>query len=126
MNVVPPAQFLPSYIFFTDPTYGYTEIAVTREKASDNTFKDVKLDCMSGNVTGWLPIGTSNTYQYAHVDLRHAGAAVGTCDNGLHNISSAEKFGITVWGYDSASSYAYPAGASVKPINSVVVPPTPH
>ena len=35
-------------------------------------------------------------------------------------------FGITVWGYDSASSYAYPAGASVKPINTVVVPPVPN
>lgn len=126
VNVVPPAQFLPSYIFFTDPTYGYTEIALVREKASDNTFKDVKLDCMSGPVTGWLPVGSSGQYEYAHVDLRHAGAAVGTCDNGLHNIASTEKFGITVWGYDSASSYAYPAGASVKPINSVVVPPTPH
>ncbi len=126
VNVVPQAQFLQSYIFFTDPTYGYTEIALIREKASDNTFKDVKLDCMSGPVTGWLPIGTSATYQYTHVDLRHAGTAVGSCDNGLHNISSSEKFGITVWGYDSASSYAYPAGASVKPINSVVVPPTPH
>ncbi len=125
VNVVPPAQFLPSYIFFTDPTYGYTEIALARELASDNTFKDVTLDCL-GTVTGWQPIGTSGQYEYVHVDLRHAGAAVGKCDNGLHTISSAQPFGITVWGYDSASSYAYPAGASVKPINSVVVPPTPH
>ena len=52
VNVVPPAQFLPSYIFFTDPTYGYTEIALTRQKASDNTFHDVTVDCV-GTVTGW-------------------------------------------------------------------------
>jgi len=125
VNVIPPAQWLSSYLFFTDPTYGYTEIALAREKASDNTFHDVTLDCL-GTVTGWLPVGTSGQYEYVHVDLRHAGAAVGKCDNGLHTISSSEKFGITVWGYDSASSYAYPAGASVKPINTVVVPPTPH
>jgi hypothetical protein len=126
VNVVPPAQFLTSYIFFTDPTYGYTEIALVRVKAGDGTFKDVKLDCLATPVAGWQPIGASGQYQYAHVDLRHAGAAVGSCDNGLHTISSDARLGITVWGYDSASSYAYPAGASVKPINSVVVPPLPH
>lgn len=125
VNVVPPAQFLNAYTFFTDPTYGYTEIALVRRKASDNTFKDVSLDCL-GNVTGWQAVGTGGKYQYAHVDLRHANAPVGKCDNGLHTTKSTEPFGITVWGYDSASSYAYPAGASVKPINSVVVPPTPH
>jgi hypothetical protein len=125
VNVVPPAQYLSSYIFFTDPTYGYTEISLVRVKASDNTFKDVTLDCL-GTVGGWQGVGSSGQYQYAHVDLRHAGAAVGKCDNGLHTIKSDGRFGITVWGYDSASSYAYPAGASVKPINTVVVPPTPN
>jgi len=125
VNVVPPAQFLPSYIFFTDPTYGYTEVALTRVKASDNTFHDVTLDCL-GTVTGWQAVGTSGTYQYVHVDLATAGSGVGKCNNGLHTIKSDVPFGITVWGYDSASSYAYPAGASVKPINTVVVPPTPH
>ncbi len=124
VNVVPPAQFLSSYIFFTDPTYGYTEIALARGKASDNTFKDVTLDCL-GTVTGWQAIGASD-YEYVHIDLRHAGAPVGKCDNGLHTISSTSPFGITVWGYDSASSYAYPAGASVKPINTIVVPPLPN
>ena len=47
-------------------------------------------------------------------------------------------FGVTVWGWGSAAtgevgsgfytqyvSYAYPAGASVQPINTVVIPPTP-
>ncbi len=125
VNVVPPAQFLPSYIFFTDPTYGYSEIAITRQKASDNTFHDVTVDCV-GKVTGWQPVGTSGQYQYVHVDLATGGAGVGSCNNGLHTAKSDTPFGITVWGYDSASSYAYPAGASVKPINTVVVPPTPH
>ena len=124
VNVVPPAQFLSSYMFFTDPTYGYTDVALVRPKAPDNTYKDVTLDCL-GTVTGWQTIGSS-TYQYAHVDLQHARAPVGKCDNGLHTISSTAPFGITVWGYDNASSYAYPAGASVKPINTVVIPPTPN
>ncbi len=124
VNVVPPAQFLSSYLFFTDPTYGYTDLALTRKKAADNTFKDVTLDC-AGVVTGWKDIGASG-YQYTHVDVQHAKQPVGKCDNGLHTIKSDAPFGITVWGYDSASSYAYPAGASVKPINTIVVPPVPN
>ncbi len=123
VNVVPPAQYLNSYIFFTDPTYGYTEISLVRVKEKDG-FKDVNLDCL-GTVTGWQPVGAGGQYEYTHVDLRHANAPVGKCDNGLHKITSTGRIGITVWGYASASSYAYPAGASVKPINTVVVPPTP-
>ena len=46
--------------------------------------------------------------------------------NGLHSIWSDAPFGITVWGFDEYVSYAYPAGASVRPINNVVVPPTPQ
>jgi hypothetical protein len=41
---------------------------------------------------------------------------------------------LTIWGwgtnkssvFSEACSYAYPAGASVQPINTVVVLPTPH
>lgn len=124
VNVVPPAQFLASYVFFSDPSYGYTELALTRKKGADGTFQDVTLDCL-GVVKGWKAVGTSGEYEYAHVRLRRAGAAEGACDNGRHTITSPVPFGVTVWGYDAASSYAYPAGASVKPINSVVVPPTP-
>ena len=54
----------------------------------------------------------------------------GECDNGRHEMKSAGNFGVTVWGWGSAESnpfstqyvsYAYPAGASVQPINDVVV-----
>lgn len=122
VNVVPPAQFLTSYVFFTDPTYGYTELALVRKKVGGK-FEDVSLDCL-GVISNWNPVGTSGDYEFAHVRLRHAGLAQGACDNGRHTITSKTPFGITVWGYDSSSSYAYPAGASVRPINQVVVHPT--
>ncbi len=67
---------------------------------------------------------------------------VGGCANGRHVLQSAAPFGLTVWGWGSAVtggqidptqpqmgiysqyvSYGYPAGASVQPINTVVVPP---
>ncbi|CAN5431657.1 hypothetical protein BH09MYX1_BH09MYX1_20140 [soil metagenome] len=136
VNVIPPAQYLASYIFFTDPTYPETELLVVRQKASDNTFHDVKLDC-KGTLTGWQPIGSSGKYEYVRADLVTGNfAKVGNCDNGRHEASSDVPFGLTVWGWGSglssstlsstAVSYAYPAGASVQPINTVVVPPTPN
>ena len=74
--------------------------------------------------------------------VRHNFAAQGNCDNGRHEIHTDAPFGLTVWGwgtaetggalgggspgfYTQAVSYAYPAGMSVQPINTVVVPPIP-
>jgi len=62
-------------------------------------------------------------YEYTRVDVQHGGAAVGSCDNGRHEMKSAAPFGVTVWGFDQYVSYAYPAGAAVRPINTVVVQP---
>jgi hypothetical protein len=73
----------------------------------------------------------------ARVDLVTGNfSPVGNCNNGLHTASSAQPFGLVVWGWGSKAtggavlgdpgytqcvSYAYPAGASVKPINTVVI-----
>jgi hypothetical protein len=124
VNLMPPKQFLKSYIFITDPTYGYTNLVFVRGKGADGAYHDVKLDCIEDPLTGWEPIGSSG-YQLTRVDVQLEGRSVGLCNNGKHTASSDEPFGITVWGWDSWVSYAYPAGASVKPINSVVVPPVP-
>lgn len=125
VNVVPAQEFQNSYVFFTDPTYPETDLVMVRAKAGDNTFKDVKLDC-AGNLTGWKPLGTTGDYEYTNVDLIRGGTKNGTCDNGPHSAESANPFTIMVWGLDSASSYAYPAGGNVAPINTVIVPPTPN
>jgi hypothetical protein len=134
VNVVPPAQYLANYIFFTDPTYPETELLFVRQKAKDNTFHDVTLDC-KGALTGWQNIGASN-YQWVRQDLVTGDfAKVGNCDNGRHEAKSDVPFALTVWAwgsalstqlYSQAVSYAYPAGASVQPINAVIVPPTPN
>ena len=120
VNIVPPQQFLDHYVFFTDPTYAETDIVVVRAIA---TAKDVTLDCATGPLSGWQPIGSR--YEYTRVDVQHGGAKVGNCDNGRHEMKSDAPFGVTVWGFDNSVSYAYPAGASVKPINSVKQPPAP-
>jgi len=131
VNVVPPAEYLASYVFFTDPTYSETNLVVVRTKGP-NGFADVNLDCM-GNLTGWQPLGSSGNYQYTRQDLVTGNfTKVNGCDNGRHTITSTQPFGMTVWGWGSELStgfgttyvsYAYPAGASVLPINTVVVNP---
>jgi hypothetical protein len=117
VNIVPPAQWLTSYVFFTDPTYATTNLVITRAADSTGAFQDVTVDCL-GTITGWQPVGTS--YQTTNVDLQRL-TPVGTCTNGRHTATSAGAFNIMVWGLDTFSSYAYPAGGNVGKINSVVV-----
>jgi hypothetical protein len=120
---LPPAQYLAKYVFFTDPTYATTNLALTRVKTASG-FKDVNVACI-GNVSGWKPMGTSGKYEYTNVDLVRANMGVGTCKNGGQTATSDGPFGVTVWGLDVYASYGYPAGGNVGSINTVVVPPTP-
>jgi hypothetical protein len=123
VNILPPAQFLSKYVFFTDPTYGTTNLVLTRVK-TDGVFKDVTVGCL-GPVGGWQPVGSSGDFEITDVDLMRAKQGQGSCTNGQHTAWSDGPFGVTVWGLDSFSSYAYPAGGNVAPINTVVVPPIP-
>jgi hypothetical protein len=133
VNVVAAKEWLNDYVFFTDPTYPESDLVLTRGKGSDGQYHDVKLDC-AGVIQGWTNIG-STEYQYTRFDLvRYDFAKQNNCDNGRHEIKSQAPFGLTVWGwgsiatstYTQAVSYAYPAGMSVQPINTVVVLPVPH
>jgi len=129
VNVIPTEQYLAKYTFFTDPTYPETNLVLTREK-QNGAFADVTLDCV-GTVTGWQPVDGNDQVEYTRVDLVTGNfQGVGNCNNGVHVAESTQPFGLVVWGWGSAAStglfsqavsYAYPAGASVKPINTVVV-----
>jgi hypothetical protein len=124
VNVLPPAQFLQRYIFFTDPTYETTLLMVTRVKSAAG-FKDVTIPCI-GTVSGWQPVDSSGKYEVAAVHLVKARAPVGSCNNGPQSAKSDGSFGITVWGLANYASYAYPAGGNVSTINTVVVPSGPR
>ena len=132
---VPPQQFMPAYVFFTDPTYPETNLVVVRAKAG-NAFQDVELDC-AGVLTGWQPIGD---YEWTRTDLITGNFQnVGNCSTGRHEIKSKGPFGLWVWGWGTPLtgdgfgsgiftqnvSYGYPGGMNVQPINEVVIPPTP-
>ena len=67
--------------------------------------------------------GVRSVDEMTNLDLVRATSPNGTCDNGPHTATSDAQFGITVWGLDAFSSYAYPAGGNIAPINTVVIPP---
>lgn len=124
VNILPPAQFLSRYVFFTDPTYPTTNLVLTRVKGP-NGYSDVNVDCL-GAVGGWQPVGNDDLFQVTNVDLIRNGVPNMGCTNGPHVAESDGAFGVMVWGLDTYSSYAYPAGGSAAAINTVVVPPIPQ
>jgi hypothetical protein len=104
---------------------------VVRARGSDGNFADVNLDC-AGVIGGWAPIGD---FEWTNVDLVTGNFQnVGNCSTGRREMNSTAPFGVTVWGWGSIPgfpggplytqyvSYAYPAGAGVKPINEVEIP----
>jgi hypothetical protein len=147
VNVLPPAQYLPRYTFFTDPTYPETNLVVVRvREPTTGLMPDVTLDC-AGPLAGWQPVGTSGRYQMTRIDLSTGNfQGVGGCDNGVHTITASfagveggavqPRFGVTVWGWGNGItlpaddetnpkftrwvSYGYPAGANVQPLNTAV------
>ena len=124
VNVLPPAQFLQRYVFFTDPTYGTTNLVLTRVKGASG-FQDVTVDCLSGPVSGWQNVDSAGKYQVAYVDLVRGAAPIQNCTGSRHEATSKGQFGVTVWGTDWYASYGYPAGGNVGSINNVVVPAIP-
>src|SRR6478736_2289151 len=127
VNVVPPDQFLKSYVFFTDPTYPETSLVVVRKPSSSGTFAEVVLDC-AGALTDWQPIGD---YEYTRTRLVQGDFEnVGACSNGVQRMTSEGAFGVTVWGWGSRGtepssalgSYAYPAGVGLRTVTEARLP----
>jgi hypothetical protein len=125
VNVISPKQYLSSYLFVTDPTYATTTLVFTRTRDGNGSFHDVSLDCL-GTIQGWAPVDSAHTAEVAREKIVDHGQGQGGCNNGVHTATSDAPFGLTVWGYDYYASYAYPAGMSVEPVNTVVVPPIPN
>ena len=85
-------------------------------------FEDVWLEC-AGDLTGWKPVGNAGEFEYVRVDLGTDGkpgevADGGVCQSGLHRLRSEGPFTATLWGWDSASSYAYPGGLAQRKLVS--------
>jgi hypothetical protein len=124
VRIVPPKQYMTSYVFFTDPSYPFTTLTVVRTKKA-GVFEDVTLECL-GTLGGWQPVG-SGEYEIAYVKVVERWAGQGSCNNGVQRMVSKAPFGVWVWGWGSEDtstgwvSYGYPAGENVEPINEVVI-----
>jgi hypothetical protein len=121
--MLPPAQWLARYVFFTDPTYPTTNLVFVRRRVN-GMFFDVNLECL-GTVTGWQPIGNGE-FEIANADVVRNSLPNGACNNGPQLASSDAPFGLMVWGLSTYASYGYPAGGNASTINTVVVPPVPQ
>lgn len=125
---VPTDQYMPRYVFFTDPTYPETNLVLVRKRTEADVYEDVDLDC-AGVVAGWTAVGD---YEWARVDLSTGDfQGVDGCANGRHEISSKGRFGMWIWGWGTPNtsvftqnvSYGYPAGMNVQLINDVIITP---
>jgi len=125
VNVPASGQFLDHYVFFADFTYPDTGLSVVRRKNATG-FAPVELSC-GGEITGWKPLGTSGTYEYAWVNLTvnftEPLAKDGCSSYGRQEARSDGAFAITVWGIGSYASYGYVAGTGLRPINDAVPVP---
>jgi IgGFc binding protein len=120
--VVPTEQYLGHYVFFVDPSYRNSQLVVVRAREPGKDFAPVRLDC-AGPLDGWQPVGTSGQYEYTRIhltkDFEPQKIGNGTCSAGRREIDSASPIAVTVWGTDAWSSYGYPSGASLRPLNTV-------
>ena len=78
--------------------------------ATDSSMASVRLDGNPIQLSGFLPIPTSN-YYYTHAQV----------NDGVHTISCNSKIGVYVYGYGDANSYGYVGGMSMETID--VSPP---
>jgi hypothetical protein len=122
LSPIPTQQFLPHYVFFTDPSFSTTTLVVTRRRGASG-FRDVTLECL-GKLSDWQPVGSAGMFEVAHVQLMLAGVPFGNCATSRHVATSDGAFGVIVWGTDADASYGYPAGGNFGPANDVVVPIT--
>jgi hypothetical protein len=126
VRLIPPAQYLRHYTFFTDTTFAFTTLTVVREK-TNGSFQDVTLAC-AGTLGGWQSVGTSGRFEIAFVKIADHFNGVGTCANGVQTMNSSGRFGVWAWGWGSEDtstgwvSYGFAAGEAAVSINNVVVP----
>jgi hypothetical protein len=120
--VVPPAQYLPRYTFFTDPTYPETNLVIVRAyDVTSGQWPDITLSCAGATpLGGWQPVGSSGMYEMTRFDLSTGNfqGGIGTCNNGVNSITGSfaspgvggtlvPRFGVTVWGWGNDQTYPY-------------------
>ena len=125
VNLVPPARFLPSYVFVTDPTYGNTALVFVRQR-DENGFQDVALDCLGAITT----LDADRQQRRLRIRSGHDQRKWRRCRWlqrwRAHQRKALFPSGLPSEGTTSTPATRTPAGMAVESINTVVVPPTPN
>ncbi|PRQ03340.1 hypothetical protein ENSA5_16940 [Enhygromyxa salina] len=112
-------QYRERYVFLTPPTWtqNYFVLSTPYEAGNDGP--------STGNFTldgGALPVECTQEVAGMLGDVEYW-SIVCPVSEGAHLIEGDTNFGLTVYGYGPAGSYAYTGGADVKPIYDVPVIP---
>lgn len=103
---VPVEQWLRDYVFLVDVSYSNDNVKLVRSKG-----QEVSIGCF-GEVTEWTAVTPS--FESAVVNINPGGDK---CMPGTNTATGAAPFSITVVGEAASTSYAYPGGLALKPIN---------
>lgn len=96
---IPTEQFLNHYTFLAPQTFDDNHLNVSAPTGSNVTLDGVAVD-------GFSPVGSSGL-SVARIPI----------SGGVHSVTSATPFGIVVYGYAAHTSYMYPGGLNLTPIN---------
>jgi hypothetical protein len=104
-QAVPVEQYRPNYVVLVPPNWQNDFLVVTRPTGSS-----VDLDGAPIADNLFVPVGDQNDPTPWEV------ARIGVPD-GVHTLEADQDFSVTVVGYDSYDSYAYPGGLNQLQIN---------
>ena len=103
VNVIPPQQYLASYVFFTDPTYPETNLVLVRTQDGGGLQgRDARLRGRAHRLDAARHGGQLRVH--AHRSRAPQLREQDGCDNGRHEIHSDAPFGLTVWGWGTAET----------------------
>lgn len=105
--VIPAAQYRTQYTFLAPSTYAQSYVNITAPDGVDVTLDGALVDPSTSG--GWTEVGTTGT-RVARIPI----------EGGVHEITSTAQFGIVVYGFGRYTSYMYPGGLDLAPINPLI------
>jgi hypothetical protein len=100
VQAVPVEQYLTRYVVLVPTTWVNDYLILVRPQGAV-----IQIDGGPVNAS-WVAVGGSG-YEVARVPVA----------DGVHVLTGSQRFGVTVMGYDSYDSYAYPGGLNQDLIN---------
>jgi len=103
---VPVEQWLTDYVFLVDFSYTNNSVKLVRNKSMP-----VSLGCLA-DIPDWTPV--NDKYESAVVKVNPGDP---DCQPGTNTATGSSPFSVMVVGESKSTSYAYPGGLALKPIN---------